>query len=91
MTSIVIPSYNHWELTHALLFNIYINMQDVDEIILMDDCSTDEKINIFFKFLSDIEFIDTRVKLERIKRTECNFVLAWIIKRANLDNYTNFW
>ena len=68
------------KIAHRLWLDNFIKVCDigyVSEIINSSDqnsrqiifgrCSTDEKINIFFKFLSDIEFIDTRVKLERIK------------------------
>lgn len=39
--SIVIPIYNHYDLLHALLFDIYKNCSPVNEVILVDDCSTD--------------------------------------------------
>lgn len=41
--SIVIPFYNHWDLVHSLLFDLYTyNRNDISEIILVDDSSTEE-------------------------------------------------
>lgn len=37
--SIVIPVYNHYDLLHQLLFDIYKHCSDVDEVLLMDDAS----------------------------------------------------
>jgi GT2 family glycosyltransferase len=42
--SIVIPCYNHWELTHQLLFDIYKNCSPVSEVIVVDDKSPDKVV-----------------------------------------------
>jgi glycosyltransferase involved in cell wall biosynthesis len=42
--SIVIPSYNHWDLTHSLLFDIYNNFPQDVEILVVDDCSPDAEV-----------------------------------------------
>ena len=42
--SIVIPSYNHWDLTHSLLFDIYNNFPQDVEILVVDDCSQDAEV-----------------------------------------------
>lgn len=42
--SIVIPCYNHWELTHQLLFDIYKNCSPVSEVIVVDDKSPDKAV-----------------------------------------------
>ena len=42
--SIVIPIYNGWKHTHPLLFDIYNNFPQDTEIIVADDCSTDEEV-----------------------------------------------
>lgn len=42
--SIVIPSYDHWELTHSLLFDIYNNFPQDVEILVVDDCSPDKTV-----------------------------------------------
>lgn len=39
--SIVIPTYNHWELTHSQLFQIYQQCKNVTEVIVVNDASTD--------------------------------------------------
>lgn len=40
-TSIVIPFFNHWEMTHQLLYDIYTQMRDVDEVVVVDNGSTE--------------------------------------------------
>lgn len=40
--SIVIPTYNHYELIHNRLFEIYQRCQPVTEVVVMDNGSTDE-------------------------------------------------
>ena len=40
--SFVIPTYNHWELTHLLLLDIYNNCTKVDEVLVVDNGSDDE-------------------------------------------------
>lgn len=42
--SICIPAFNNWELTHSLLFDIYNNFPQDVEIIVVDDCSTDNMV-----------------------------------------------
>lgn len=42
--SIVIPSYDHWDLTHSLLFDIYNNFPQDVEILVVDDCSPDAEV-----------------------------------------------
>lgn len=45
MISVVIPSYNHWELTHSLLLDVYKNFPSDTEIIVVDDCSKDKEVS----------------------------------------------
>jgi GT2 family glycosyltransferase len=40
--SIVIPTYNHYDLLHARLFEIYQKCSPVLEVVVVDDCSTDQ-------------------------------------------------
>jgi len=45
--SIVIPVYNQWDYTYACLLSIFENSEGIDyEIIIGDDGSTDETVNI---------------------------------------------
>lgn len=37
--SFVIPTYNHYDLVHQVLFDIYKHCSGVDEVIIMDDAS----------------------------------------------------
>lgn len=40
--SVVIPFYNHWDLTHALLFDLYNYCKGIDEVLLIDNGSTEK-------------------------------------------------
>lgn len=40
--SFVIPTYNHYNLLHQTLFDIYQKCSTVDEVIIVDDASTDQ-------------------------------------------------
>lgn len=40
--SVVIPFYNHWDLTHSLLFDLYNFCRGIDEILLIDNGSTEK-------------------------------------------------
>src|SRR5271157_1400999 len=43
--SIVIPSYNHWALTHTLLYSLYqLESEDLNEVVLVDDCSQEAEV-----------------------------------------------
>lgn len=44
MASIVIPSYNNWELTHSLLLDVYKNLPHDCEVVVTDDCSKDANV-----------------------------------------------
>ena len=39
--SIVIPFYNRWELTHQLLWDIYNQCRDVDDVVVVNNGSTE--------------------------------------------------
>lgn len=43
--SVVIPCFNGWSLTHALLMNIYRYFPPDAEVIVVDDCSTDKEVS----------------------------------------------
>lgn len=40
--SIVIPTYNHYDLLHTILYDIYQRCKNVDEVIVVNDDSTDK-------------------------------------------------
>ena len=42
--SVVIPVHNNWNLTHSLLLDIYRHLPQDTEVIVVDDCSTDEAV-----------------------------------------------
>lgn len=39
--SVVLPYYNHWDLSHSLLFDIFTWCRSVDEVVLLDNGSTE--------------------------------------------------
>lgn len=41
-TSVVIPMFNHWNLTHSLLFDLYNFCRGIDEVLLVDNGSTEK-------------------------------------------------
>lgn len=61
--SVVIPVYNGYDLLHALLMDIYKYNQDVEEVIISNDCSTQPEIYSGVEWwkssmLPQINFID---------------------------------
>lgn len=42
--SIVVPTYNHYQLLHQCLYDIYNKCTHVDEVIVVNDNSTDEDV-----------------------------------------------
>jgi len=42
--SIILPFYNNWYLTHSCMMSLYSHIAIPVEIILVDDCSTDDNI-----------------------------------------------
>lgn len=42
MYSVIMPYYNHWDLTHARLQELRMNLPDENEICLVNDCSPDD-------------------------------------------------
>lgn len=46
VVSIVIPVYNEWVITHRCLWSILQHTEGEYEVIVADDCSTDETVNI---------------------------------------------
>ena len=43
--SVVIPAFNHWHLTHQLLWNIYKTCGKLHEVIVIDDASTEGEMH----------------------------------------------
>lgn len=42
--SVVVLTYNHWELTHQLLFDLYKNCSLIEEVIVVDNGSQDKAV-----------------------------------------------
>ena len=42
--SIILPFYNHWEMTHQRLVELYRFIPEPLEIVLVDDCSTERDV-----------------------------------------------
>jgi GT2 family glycosyltransferase len=77
MFSVVIPAYNGWNMTHSLLFDIYNNFPQDMEVIVVDDCSTDEEV------MSGLNWWQTGVLKNRLRviRNEKN---VGFLRTANL-------
>jgi GT2 family glycosyltransferase len=43
--SVVIPSYNHWNLAHSRMLELYKYLPDGNEIILVNDASTEDDVS----------------------------------------------
>jgi GT2 family glycosyltransferase len=43
--SVVIPCYNGWDLTHQLLLDVYKKLRHDVEVVVVDDCSTQEEVS----------------------------------------------
>lgn len=53
---IVIPHYQNWELTHARLWELYKHCrEDIEEVIIVDDCSLDDMTRGGLKWWADWE------------------------------------
>lgn len=59
--SIVIPSYKHPELANQILMDIYQNCQTVDEVIVVDDASHDEKTFETYNFWKRVDSFPLKV------------------------------
>ena len=42
--SVVIPCFNKWHLTHQLLFDLYKNCSLIEEVIVVDNGSTEKEV-----------------------------------------------
>lgn len=60
--SFVIPCYNHWHLTHQLLFDIHSHCKGVDEVIVINNGSTEEEVGQGLGWWMDSKLLPLRVK-----------------------------
>ena len=61
--SIVIPTYNRAAIVHSLVLDILPQLSSLDEVIVIDDCSTDDTMLIFCHLLITLDYISTSYKL----------------------------
>ncbi len=73
--SIILPNYNHAEQLHTSLSAIFNQTEPADEIIIIDDASTDHSRNVIKKFTAD----NPRV---RVLSNEKNMGVAYTVKRG---------
>jgi glycosyltransferase involved in cell wall biosynthesis len=50
LVTIIVPNYNHANFLHERLDSIYAQTYDNFQVILMDDCSTDDSVNILEQY-----------------------------------------
>lgn len=60
--SIVIPCYNHWHLTHQLLYDVYIQCRGVNEVVVINNGSTDEEVGQGLGWWMNSKLLPLRVK-----------------------------
>ena len=60
-TSIVIPIYKNWKLCHSLLTSIRRWEPEIDEVIVVDDCSEDPEVDGGLEFWIDSKLIPVQV------------------------------
>lgn len=71
--SFVIPCYNNWALTHQLLFDICQKCSQVDEVIVVDDGSTEIEVRKGLQWWKDSGILPVkRLELEE----NCGFIVA---------------
>jgi GT2 family glycosyltransferase len=58
--SIVIPIFNNWKLTHQALFDVHQKCSLVDEVLVVNDCSTDEEVYSGLKWWKDTGLVPIR-------------------------------
>lgn len=87
VVSIVIPAYNNWEFTRNCLISIYQHTNDVSyEIIVGDNVSTDETVNIE-KYFKNIVYLRNKENLGYIRNINnaASFAKGQFILTLNND------
>jgi len=51
--SVIIPFYNHWEMTHQRLVELYRFVPEPLEIVLVNDCSTERRCGWWHKVVAE--------------------------------------
>lgn len=54
LVSVIIPSYNHAKYLEKRLFSVFQQTYDHFEVIILDDCSTDNSLQIIDRYKDDI-------------------------------------
>jgi glycosyltransferase involved in cell wall biosynthesis len=62
VVSIVVPLYNQEKQIANIIRNIFLNTSVTSEIILIDDASTDESLNVVLETLKNMDFNSSNVK-----------------------------
>lgn len=104
--SVVIPCYNNWHLTHSLLLDVYKRLPPDTEVIVVDDCSTSDDVEVGLKWWKE-GMLQGRMRTFRNEKNfgflrTCNFgipqahhkVVALIsndVKLNSKDIYYNIW
>ncbi|PIL59376.1 glycosyl transferase, partial [Acinetobacter baumannii] len=64
LVSIITPSFNSAEYISKTIQSVLLQTYDDWEMIIVDDCSTDNSVNIINDFVS----IDSRIKLIQLQK-----------------------
>lgn len=86
--SVIIPNYNYERFIIERIDSVLLQTYPIHEIIILDDCSTDNSIEVINKHISTIKNIDIKL-LENEKNSGCVFS-QW---QKGLKNITGdyFW
>ena len=92
-TYIIIPHYNHWDLTHARLWQLYKSDKDnIVEVLVVDDCSTDDMTEGGLRWWADAA-AKTNFKVRSISPDTnqhflraSNFGISDVLRKANPED-----
>ena len=90
---VIIPHYNHWDLSHARLWELYKNEKEtIEEVLIVDDCSTDNMTEGGLRWWADLS-VKTNFKVRAISPETnlhflraSNFGISDILKKAEDDD-----
>ena len=85
--SIIIPMFNNWHLTHQRMMELYKLVDTPCEVILVDDCSTDENIAGAMRFWKVSQSKHSVITIKTPKNLGFGGAMNHGAKRATEDVY----
>lgn len=89
--SIVIPTYNHYDLLHQVLFDVYNQCKSVYEVVVMNDASTDKEVYTGIQWwqstkMLNLRHIENSVNQGFLKSSNYGLRVAWGDVKILLSN-----